>query len=113
MALLSKQLSRDIAQSFHMGLRVNALQPDDAKNLALFLFGLAHLKQETERVPALPSHAAEGHDGSTPVPALRDEDLLAALRGFLAAENATKGYDVQSALLKDAPTPALATPATT
>jgi hypothetical protein len=108
MAVLSQQLTRDIAQAFHMGLRKDAVSPAEAKALAVFLFGLAHLSEGQAQASAdgqSPAAQAPQPGAADPasVPALpTDEVMLAQLRAFLQRTNEEKGYAVKSKLLDSA-----------
>lgn len=110
MAVLSQQLTRDIAQAFHMGLRKDAVSPAEAKALAVFLFGLAHLSEGQAQAQA----SADGQSpaAQAPQPGVADqasalalptdEVMLAQLRAFLQRTNEEKGYAVKSKLLDSA-----------
>lgn len=119
MAVLSQQLTRDIAQAFHMGLRQDKVSAAEAKALAVFLFGLAHLSEgqaqgataAAAETPTAGSDQALQSDASTPqsgalaaqadsIPGLpTDEAMLAQLRAFLQRTNEERGYAVKSKLL--------------
>lgn len=102
MAILSEKLTRDIAQAFHLGLRRDAVSAQEAKELAVFLFGLAHLAEGRAGAPsgsaAMPT---EANAAAAANPFLStDEAMLATMRSFLNQTNQERGYDIKSPLLE-------------
>ena len=80
-SLLPPSLSRDIAAAFHLGLRKDGQAASEAKDLALFLYGLAQLAEAKADPDA-------------------DPDAVAQLREHLATQNEEKAYGIKSALLE-------------
>lgn len=112
MPLLNQQLTKDIAQAFHLGLRRDAVSPAEAKELAAFLFGLAHLAEGQQKAagegeqaqgsPVEAEGAQEQGDAAINPFLSSNEEVLARLREFLNTANTANGYNINSPLLKPA-----------
>jgi hypothetical protein len=87
--ILSEELARDIARSFHYALRQEFLNPEEAKELAQFLLALSHLAHE------------EGQAGYTPLelPAALTSDSPSDVIAYAVVLNEERGYGVDSPLL--------------
>lgn len=88
--ILSEELARDIACSFHYALRQEVFDSESAKELAQFLLALSHLAQE------------EGQAGYTPLqlPRMLTSENPSDVITYAAVLNEERGYGIESPLLQ-------------